>query len=55
MDEGIKYALKGLQLARNYGSPRHISRVQRMYDRLSVTKLGQAPQLKDLKEALHKK
>lgn len=52
IDEGVKFALKGLQLARGYRSQRHISRVQRMYDRLSVTKYKSQPSLNILKDAL---
>ena len=52
VDEGVKFALQGLELARGYESKRHISRIQRMYDRLSVTPLRQHPRLKDLQEAL---
>lgn len=55
IDEGIKFALKGLQLARGYQSERHISRVQRMYDRLSVTPLGKSSRMKSLQEALSHK
>jgi hypothetical protein len=52
VDQGVAYALQGLRLARGYASKRHISRVQRMYDRLAVTPLSSAPRLQDLKEAL---
>ncbi len=52
VDEGVKFALKGLELARGYESKRHISRIQRMYDRLSVTPLGKHRSLQDLREAL---
>jgi len=55
VDQGVKFALRGLQLARGYQSERHVSRVQRMYDRLSVTKLGQAAGMRDLKDALRTK
>ncbi len=55
VDEGVKYALKGLELARGYESKRHISRVQRMYDRLSVTSLASHQSLKDLNEALRQR
>jgi tetratricopeptide (TPR) repeat protein len=49
---GVDLAVQGLQLARGYQSERHVSRVQRMYDRLSVTPMGTHPQLRDLREAL---
>jgi transcriptional regulator with XRE-family HTH domain len=52
METGIALALEGIELARGYGSQRHISRVQGMYDRLSVTPLGKHPQMKVLKEIL---
>ncbi len=55
VEEGVKFALKGLELARGYESKRHITRVQRMYDRLSVTPLGKHPSLLQLKEALTQK
>ncbi len=55
IDQGVKFALEGLELAKGYDSKRHISRIQRMYDRLSVTPLGKHPGLRDLKEALIKK
>ncbi len=53
IDEGVKFALKGLNLARGYRSQRHISRVQRMYDRLSVTTYRAAPKLRELYIALN--
>jgi transcriptional regulator with XRE-family HTH domain len=52
MKTGIDLAFQGIKLARSYGSRRHISRVQGMYDRLSVTALGNHPRMKDLKEFL---
>ncbi len=52
VDGGIDLALRGVELARGYGSKRHVSRVQGMYDRLSVTPLGTHPRMRDLKEAL---
>ena len=55
MKTGVDLALQGINLARNYGSPRHISRVQGMYDRLSVTALGKHARMKDLKEILMSK
>lgn len=51
--QGVRFAIKGLQLAKAYHSSRHFSRVQRMYDRLSVTKIGRDPAMKELSEALH--
>lgn len=52
VDKGIDLAIEGIELAKGYGSPRHISRVQGMYDRLKVTPLGQHPRMRELKEIL---
>ena len=52
MDKGVNLALRGLTLANEYHSRRHISRIQRMYDRLRVTPLGRHARLRDLEEAL---
>jgi hypothetical protein len=52
VDTGVKLALDGLAFARRYGSPRHVSRVQRMYDRLSQTPIGTSARMRDLAEAL---
>jgi transcriptional regulator with XRE-family HTH domain len=52
IDEGVKLALKGLDIARGYGSKRHIARVQKMYDRLSTTPMSQHDLLRDLRDAL---
>jgi transcriptional regulator with XRE-family HTH domain len=52
LDTGVEYAIKGVKLARAYHSKRHISRVQGMYDRLSVTRMGKSPRLRELKEVL---
>lgn len=52
LEQGIKYAIKGVELARAYHSKRHISRVQGMYDRLSITRMGKSPRLRELKEVL---
>lgn len=53
VDTGIDLALNGLRLARGYQSRRHESRIQRLYDRVSVTPLGQQPRLRELREALY--
>src|SRR5581483_2872888 len=50
--KGIALAVEGVELAYGYGSRRHISRVQAMYDRLRVTKLGKNARMRDLKDAL---
>jgi len=52
VDIGVAYALDGLNLAREYQSRRHVSRVQRMYDRLRTTPLATHPRMRDLKDAL---
>lgn len=53
VEQGISYAIDGLDLATQYHSVRHVSRVQVMYDRLNVTLAGKHPRMKDLQEALH--
>jgi hypothetical protein len=58
LDKGAEYALRGLQLASEYQSKRHIARVDAMYHRLSVTSLGQDKRMGTIREALaeaHKK
>ncbi len=52
LQEGVELAIQGLLLARSYDSPRHASRVQRMYDRLVVTPMRRSPHLGDLDDAL---
>lgn len=52
IDQGIDYAIKGLELARSYSSRRHMTRIQRMYDKVAVTPMRQHNRIKDLKEAL---
>lgn len=52
VDVGVALGIEGLQFARRYGSPRHVSRVQRMYDRLSRTPIGTSARMRDLAEAL---
>ncbi|GER89987.1 hypothetical protein KDW_41490 [Dictyobacter vulcani] len=54
-DEGVKYAIRGLEMAQQYQSKRHISRIQGMYDRLSVTPLGRSAKMKELHTALIEK
>jgi tetratricopeptide (TPR) repeat protein len=53
LEDGITYALRGLELAKQYHSKRHISRVQIMYDRLNMTPFRTHPRMPDLKEALY--
>ena len=52
LKKGVDLAIQGVEMAKSYGSQRHINRVQIMYDRLSMTKLGKHPQMKVLKEVL---
>ncbi|MBA2391457.1 MAG: helix-turn-helix transcriptional regulator [Ktedonobacteraceae bacterium] len=52
VEKGIGLAIRGIELAHSYGSQRHISRVQVMYERLQLTRLQKHPRVKDLKEAL---
>jgi transcriptional regulator with XRE-family HTH domain len=52
LDEGVQLAIEGLELARSYGSPRHVSRVQRMHDRLVTVWPRSEPRLVELREAL---
>ena len=52
VDVGVRLGIDGLTFARRYGSARHISRVQRMYDRLSETPIGSSARMRDLAEAL---
>jgi hypothetical protein len=52
VDDGVRLAIDGLAFARRYGSARHVSRVQRMYDRLQGTPIGSSARMRDLTEAL---
>jgi len=52
VDTGVRLALDGLAFAKRYGSARHVSRVQRMYDRLQDTPMGSSARMRDLAEAL---
>jgi hypothetical protein len=52
LHEGVRLAIDGLELARSYGSPRHVSRVQRMYDGLTDKLSPTARPLTDLRDAL---
>jgi hypothetical protein len=53
VDVGVDLALDGLRFARRYGSARHVSRVQRMYERLSGTPIGTSARMRDRADALH--
>ena len=52
MEQGLVYALRGLDLASQYRSKRHVARVEGMYHRLSVTKLGKDKRLRTIHDAL---
>lgn len=52
LDEGVRLAIEGLEMARSYGSPRHVSRVRRMHDRLAASMSPAEPHLVALREAL---
>ncbi len=52
LDKGLEYALKGLGLASQYRSRRHIARLEGMYNRLSVTPIGKDKRLHAIKEAI---
>jgi hypothetical protein len=52
VDVGVDLAIEGLGFARRYGSARHASRVQRMYDRLSDTPIASSARMRDLADAL---
>jgi transcriptional regulator with XRE-family HTH domain len=52
VDVGVRLAIEGLAFARRYDSPRHVSRVQRMHDRLSGTPIGSSSHMRDLADAL---
>jgi transcriptional regulator with XRE-family HTH domain len=52
IEEGVRLAIEGIALARSYDSPRHISRVQRMYDRLDAAPTCDRAALRDLRDAL---
>jgi tetratricopeptide (TPR) repeat protein len=49
---GLDYAEKGLDLAAQYQSKRHIARLEGMYNRLNVTRLGREKKLKQIHDAL---
>jgi len=52
IEEGVRLAIEGVALARSYDSPRHVSRVQRMYDRLRAAPTCDKAALRDLRDAL---
>lgn len=52
MDEGLRLSLKGLHMATEYKSKRHIGWLERTYNRLRVLPVGKDKRLKTLHEAL---
>jgi len=52
VDVGVTLAIEGLGLARRYGSARHVSRVQRLHDRVRDTPIGSSARMRDLADAL---
>lgn len=52
LDKGLKHAKRGLELASQYQSKRHIARLEIMYKRLYVTPLGGDRRVQELGEAL---
>jgi tetratricopeptide (TPR) repeat protein len=52
LDEGIKLSLRGIELASEYQSKRHIGWIDKTYNRLRVLPIGKDKRLKTLGEAL---
>jgi transcriptional regulator with XRE-family HTH domain len=52
LDQGIKLSLKGLKLAEEYRSKRHIGWVEKTYNRLRVLPIGKEKRLQILRDAL---
>jgi transcriptional regulator with XRE-family HTH domain len=52
LEQGITLALKGIQLASEYQSRRHIGWIEKSYHRLRVLPIGQDKRLKTLRDAL---
>lgn len=52
LDRGIKISLKGLQLASEYQSKRHIRRMDVTYNRLKVMPIGKDKRLNTLRDAI---
>jgi len=52
LDQGITLALKGIQLASEYRSKRHIGWIEKTYNRLLVLPIGQEKRLNTLRDAL---
>ncbi len=52
LDEGVRLSLKGIELATEYRSKRHIGWVEKTYNRLRVLPVGKDLRLNTLQEAL---
>jgi len=52
VDLGVNLAIEGLGFARRYRSARHVSRVQRLHDRVRDTPIGSSARMRDLADAL---
>ena len=52
LDKGIKFSLKGIQLASEYRSKRHIGWIEKSYNRLRVLPIGKDKRMETLHEAL---
>lgn len=52
LDQGIAFALQGLQLASEYQSNRHIGWIEKSYQRLLVLPIGKDKRLNTLRDAL---
>ena len=52
LNQGIKFSLRGLQLASEYRSKRHIRRMDETYNRLRVLPIGKDKRLNTLRDAL---
>jgi tetratricopeptide (TPR) repeat protein len=52
LDKGINFSIKGLQLASEYQSKRHIRRMDVTYNRLKIMPIGQDKRLNTLHDAI---
>jgi hypothetical protein len=52
LDQGITLSLKGIQLASEYQSKRHLGWVEKTYNRLWVLPIGKEKRLDALRDAL---
>ena len=53
LDEGIKFALRGIQLASQYRSKRHIFWLDKTYNQLRERPVGKGKRLDTLRDALN--